>query len=862
MKQIRKRPPSLGEWMLKRILLKEEYLEKLGDFEEGYVNKIEESGFFKANAWYWFQILIAVPAFIKNTSYWRLSMLLNYIKIALRNLRKQKLYSFITLSGLSMGLAIFILFALLNRFAKTFDSCHLNRDRIYGVVQVMPGGREGEAHSAIVSAPLLAALINEFPEIEDGVRFLPAGQMIVKRNDKIFYESRIHFVDKNFLSFFSFPIMIGNKETMLSDPNSIVLTKEMALKYFGEENPIGQSLTLNNQVDVVVSGITDNNPMNSSVRYDFLLSMETAKILNKNLSDWKTFNQAAFILLPEGYKPNQLEQKFDAFLSKHYAVSETSPRRMYLHAMGDFYLNSNDMDCLWRHGRANFTVLWIISVLILLIASINFVNLSTARYVTRAKEVGLRKVIGAYRFQLIRQFLSETILLAFLALPIAIFIYAVMQPLFKTFLGNIFSGTLTDYPEVMILIVCVTFLTGLFSGIYPAFYLSVFQPVKILKGDTQKGNKGNLFRKVLVVIQFSFSIILILMTLINIRQSKHNIEVDLGFDRQRIIAVNLNENTRTSLNVLKKELVRHRDIQWVSASRALPISWETEKQVLSEGAGLDESLTMNVYGVDYDFVEMLKIHMKQGRSFSREYNESGHFIISNKAAGQLKLDNPVGRPLTVGDQRGTIIGVSEDFHFKSILFTQLSPAVLFFEPVQLNYLLVKYLSSSSKEGVVRFLENQWKTMNPDQPFEFNTLDASFRDNYITNDKTTELTSVLGLMAIFLSCMGLLGLSSFSVERRIKEIGIRKVLGASVSGVVLMLVKSFLKLVIIANVIAIPIAYLLMVRINRFFYVYPVKIKMDLFLFTLLGTLVVAFLTVLSQTYNAAQDNPVHSLKYE
>ena len=326
--------------------------------------------------------------------------------------------------------------------------------------------------------------------------------------------------------------------------------------------------------------------------------------------------------------------------------------------------------------------------------------------------------------------------------------------------------------------------------------------------------------------------------------------------------MDITEKARGSLSVLKDEARRHGDVVAVSASKANPIYWEPEAQVYLEGAGQDESITMNVYGVDYGFIEMLNIPMALGRGFSREFNDEGRFIINELALEQLQWDDPVGKQLTFGDREGTVIGVAKNFHFKPIVMATLSPAILYLESMELNQLLVKYSGEEKEDDVAAFLEQRWRTVVPDQPFEYTTLDDFFEDVYISGDKTSEMTGVLGGMAIILSCMGLLGLSAFSVERRIKEIGIRKVLGASVSGVVGRWVKGFLKLVVISDLIAIPIAIFFMIQLNRFLYTYPVKIKADIFVFTILLSILVAFLTVMSQTLKAAKSNPVDSLQYE
>ncbi len=788
-------------------------------------------------------------------------MFINYLKIVLRNIKKHKIYSTITMSGLVLGLGFFILFALTNEFISNFDKFHQKADRIYGIVQVLPGGIDGEQHSAITPAPLVPALLNEFPEIKDATRFFPPGRMIVKSRDKIFYESGIRFVDPNFLSIFTFKMIMGNPGTALSKPNSIVLTKDAALKYFGAENPIGKSLTLNNKIDVIVTGITGNVPRNSSISYDFLVSMETANALYTWMDDWKVKNQAAFLLLSKEAKPIELEEKFPTFIKKYYPDTPGTPKRLYIHSLLDFSLKSKGIDSYWRTANVNFIILWIVAVILLIIACINFMNLSTARYVTRANEVGMRKVVGANRLQLIKQFLGESILMSLISLPAAILFYELIRPVFAVYIGDIFDNSLWENPQILVLIFIVTIVTGFFAGSYPAFYLSAFKPVQVFKKNLEYGKKGGRFRKLLVVVQFTFSIILILLTLISVKQTNHNLKVNLGYDRNKIIAVEIPGEALDNLETLKKQLIQHKDITSVSASAALPVEWDTEYQVLPGGRNVNEKMNMNVYGIDYDFIEILGIEIVQGRSFSRDYTDAKNYIINETAVRQLQWKNPIGKQLTVENQKGTVIGVAEDFHFKSIYLKSISPTVLRLEAEGLNYMLVHYSASDRFPGVIEYIKEQWYVLAPDLPFEYITLNNYFQDVY-SGDKTPELTGILGVTAIFLSCLGLFGLSSFSVERRIKEIGIRKVFGASVTGIIKMLIKQFIKLVVLANMIAMPIAYYLINGMNQFLYAYPVDIGIDIFIFTLFITLLIAFFTVTSQTLKAAQTNPIESLRYE
>ena len=789
-------------------------------------------------------------------------MISNYIKIAWRNLTKHKIYSAITMSGLVLGLGVFILFALLLHSQTNFDSFHKNADRIYSVVQVLPRGVEKDHHSAIIPAPLKDALLAEFPEIEKAARFFPPGRMVVRHEDKLFYENRIRFVDADFLSIFTFNLIRGDTETVLSNPYSIVLTEASATKYFGNDNPIGKSLMLNNDFDVIVTGIIEDIPENSSIRFDFLVSMETAGAMNIRMDDWSVNNQATFLLLSDGASPTKLDVKLSSLIGKYYPDSFKSPNRFYLHPLPDFYLNSTEIDCYWSAAHMSQIAIWIVAVLLLIIACINFMNLSTARYTLRANEVGMRKVIGARRIQLVKQFLGESILMAFISLPVAILFSELARPgLIAIMGGGIFIASIWDFPNVLILALGVTIFTGFFAGSYPAFYVSAFQAVQVFKGRLIKGKKGSRFRKILVVTQFTFSIILILITIITIKQNNHNLNVDLGFDRTGIFTAKMSEEAKNKLDTLKKELVKHTDIVSVSAAAALPIEWDTEQQVVPEGVDEDDAFNMNTYCVDYGFTEMLGLEIRQGRGFSQDFADVDSFIINETAVEQLQWENPIGKQLVIGEKKGMVIGVIEDVHFKSIYLEKISPAVLYLDPDGLNFVYVKVTSPDRIFDAVEHMKKQWNILVPNLPFEYETLELAFED-MISGDKTAELTGTLGIMAIFLSCLGLFGLSSYAVERRIKEIGIRKVLGASVSGIVQMLIKDFMKLVVIANIIAIPIAYFFMKRLIHFIYSYPITIGAGVFIGCAFLSLLVAFITVSSQTIKSALLNPIDSLRYE
>jgi len=788
-------------------------------------------------------------------------MIKNYILIALRNIQRQKIYSFITISGLIVGLTVFIFFALMNEFLATFNEFHENVDRIYSVVQVLPGGIDGDQHNAITPTPLVSAMQEEFPEIERASRYFPASRTIVKYKDKIFYESGIKFVDPEFLSIFSFNLKSGNSKAALTKPYSIVITENMANKYFGDENPVGKSLTLDNKVDVVITGVVSKIPQNSSIKFNALVSFETVNTLYPVIDDWESKRLTSFLMLTSAKQFAQLEYKFPGFINKYYPDTPQKPKELYLHPLKDFFLNSQDIKCQWGKGGANFTVLWIIAVLLLIIAIINFMNLSTARYVTRANEVGVRKVIGATRFHLIKQFLGESLIMSLIALPVSIVLFILAQPLFLKHLDDFADLSLWNSPQVLVLVLIITVMTGLVSGSYPAFYLSAFKPIKVLKGNIQNRKEKGRLRKTLVIVQFSFSIILILMTIVSLKQSQHNMNMNLGFDRDNIVTVEISGEAINNLELLKKEMARYNEVVSVSATAALPIDWENKQRILPEGTGEDASIKMEVYDTDYGFTDLLGIKILKGRDFSENFNDESSLIINETAAKQLNWENPIGKRLRIGETMGTIIGVSNDYHFKSLFFEAVTPALLRINKQNLNYLLIKCSNNESINKVVDYAKNQWLTINPDLPFEQTTLNLFFEDAN-SGDNTAEMSGFIGTLAILLSCLGLFGLSTFAVERRIKEIGIRKVLGASVAGITKMLISNFLLLVIIANIIGLIIGYYLMNMMIQFLYAYPITIGFGIFLITAAITITFAFITTAAQTFKAAISNPINSLRYE
>jgi len=792
-------------------------------------------------------------------------MLNNYLKVAFRNIKKNKIYSLINITGLAVGLAIFILFAIISGFNTEADKFHENGDRIFSVVQVIPSTTKGEEHTAYTPSPLLPALLSEFPQIEKGTTAFPARRMIMKYNENIFYENSILFADSEFLSVFTFDLVSGNPSTVLAKPFSIVISERMAHKYFGEENPIGKVLMLDNTVPVTVTGVIKDIDTNySSIRFNSLVSIETAKKFVNGMNDWKTNQQGCFVMLSKESDPANLENKFSEIINKYYGDSPETPTRIYLLSLLDFRLHSRHISSFWgsTDGFLNY-VLMVTGTLILLIVGINFVNLSTACYMNRIKEVGLRKVVGAQKLQLIKQFLSESIIMALFALPLSlIFYYYIMEALNYFLIQSQEEFIIWNHPFLYKYLLAVTILVGLIAGIYPAFFLSSFRPARILKGNLKIGKKGSLMKKMLVVSQFAMAILLIVLTLHWQQTHNYFFETDLGYNRDNVVTIKLTNETSKNLDLLQERIVRHTDVISVSAASAVPVSWENEMDIIPEGYSINEAFTSEVYDVDYEFTKTLGIEIIQGRGFSGKYIDENKVIINEILAKQLNWADPLGKELTFGGKTNTIVGVTKYFHLKSLNQAP-CPVLLRLNSGESNYLLIRYSSDDNLKSVMANFKEDWQAIVPQYPFECYTLENYFYDNFRADRIFLAIFSFVDIIVIFISCLGLLGLASYAVQRRTKEIGIRKSLGASITGIIRMLIQEFLTLVFIANIIAIPVSYFICKSIFQYrLPYYRIPIGADVLILATVITIVTAVAAVIYQTQKAARANPIDSLRYE
>jgi len=793
-------------------------------------------------------------------------LLKNYVTIALRDMRKHKFFSLLNIFGLSVGLSVFILAALFVVFNLSFDRFHPNAKRIYGIVQILPSSNQEKTVSAILPAPFLPAMKSDYPEIEDGVRFTVMNNIMVTYNEKKFGEPGVYFVDPNFLDFFNFKLSQGNS-SVLGQKNSMVITKSAALKYFGNENPVGQSFTFNNTVDVRITGVAEDPPLNSSMKFNFLVTFDTAKVLNKKMESWSSNTASAFVLLHKDCTPDTLKGKFPGFIKKYLPVTPETPERLTLFPLLDFRSKAENFDMVtylsWSIPFEVLSFFIILAIIALLVVCINYMNLYTANSMSRAREIGMRKVIGASRFELIKQFLGESILMAFIALPISIIIYQFLRPAFISYIGQNCDIVLWHYPSMFPVILGVTLIVGIVAGSYPAFFLSAFNPLQVLKGSFKSGKKGVLTRKILVTIQFIFTIILVVFTIAVKSQLNYLYKMDFGFNRDNIITVDLNEGSKANYQTMKEKLLMNPDIRAVSAGELIPVAtMAPDFNVIPEGKDGSSPWLMKGFSVDYDFIELYDIQIKQGRSFSRDFNDASNIIINETASRYLNWDNPVGKTLDFKGKKWMIIGIVKDFIYRDIHF-KMEPLLLYMEPGKLNYMFIKTASSSSLSAVHSYIEQNWNTLEPSLPYQKGMLLENVFDNHYRYMTQMALTfGLIGGFAIFIASMGLLGLTSYVLAQKTKEIGIRKAIGASVPTIFKMLAFEFLGLIVLANIVGLPISYLLVDQFLQWGWHYRVSIEIGILVFSSILIFISSFLSIIYHTLKAAKTNPVLALKYE
>ena len=798
-------------------------------------------------------------------------MIKNYLTIALRNLTQHKVYSFINVFSLAIGITTCLVIFLFITDELSFDGFHQKKENIYRLdeVQSFPGM---SPQKVALSMPGMGPnLLNEMPEVTGFTRFWVWGNLLYQQNETQLVIERTAVVDSTFLELFNFELRQGNPLTALDEPNSIVLTEATARKLVGDKDVVGQQLVIDDK-NYQVTGILANVPENSHLQYEALVSINTVTRENPEFNDqWGSNFMVTYLLLAPQTDVAQLESKFPAFLQSHMGEDATESYTLFLQSLSDVHLGSTDIEHDYQNYRKfDGTYIRIFSILaffVLIIASINFMNLSVARSTTRSKEVGIRKAIGAVKQQLVRQFLGESVLLTFIALVLSL----VMTTLFIPYLNAVTDrslslSTIFNHADVLLGVLALAVLVGVLSGFYPAFFLSSFQPAQVLKGKLASLNRKSLLRSSLVVVQFATAIALIVGTVLAMQQLSFMKSRDIGFNKDQMMLIPMNGTANEQYETIKNELLAQAGVVGVTASGQRIGNNFHQTGVKMKNDTTVRELTSSQVNVDYDFLEVYDIPVQQGRSFSRDYaTDPGYaFIINEALAKELGLADPIGAQFGFGwynnDTLGTIIGVTHDFNFNSLHHAVNTLAIHLHPDWGFDELSVK-ISPDNAAQSIQAVQSTWERLVPDRPFEYAFLDEHFETLYQADEQMSKVVSIIAGLAIIIACLGLFGLASIVTEQRTKEIGIRKVLGASLIQLLVSLSKNFALLIVLAFLISVPVTYFM---IQEWLSGFAFRISVGVWVFIFAGglSLLVALITVSFQTTRAALANPVDALRSE
>jgi putative ABC transport system permease protein len=798
-------------------------------------------------------------------------MIRNYLKTAIRYILKHKGYTIINLLGLALGLACGFLMILYVLNEISYDRYHKNANRIYRITEEYSKG-DRQFHSADIYA--FSPLQDEIIEIERSVRIFTYSwkeKALVSNGDKFFYEENFFLADPSIFDVFSWNFIIGDPKNALQNPNAIVITESISQKYFGQDNPIGKILSVKNlgTSDFEITGVIEDIPVNSHFRCDFIAPLVSGKKLFWD--DFLTRNSFyTYVQLRKGSSASDLIKKLsESFYG--YLGKKAEYYKFHLQPLTSIHLHSHLSGEIEANSDVGYIYLFsILAFLVLSVACINYINLSTARSKNRAKEVGLRKVVGANRRNLIMQFLGESLHLSIIAFPLAVMLVELLLPAFNSILNRDLSITPNNEWGLIFFGLVITVIVGLFSGIYPAIVLSGFQPIKALKGEHEPDSKRSSIRHILVIFQYSISTTLILGTLIILNQIHFIRHRNLGFQKDQVIILPMKDwQTVQSYDLIKTAWLQSSTISSVTASQSLPSDIRVKHNVIAEGASGDEEIKLVWNAVDFDFLKTYGIELSSGRSFSQDSPSDNKYayILNESAVKILGWEAPLGKKIQLSNkglmradfELGEVIGVVKDFHHHS-LHEEIEPLIMNIYKGQFRYIAVKINSNHIKDAL-DFMKTQWENIIPGRPFDYFFFDDNVEKMYQAEQKMSKVFKYSALLSVFIACMGLFGLVSFNTSQRTKEIGIRKVLGASVNSIVLLISKEFFRLVIISNLIAWPIAYFVMAKwLNNF--AYRIEIGLWTFLLSAVFTLFVSILTISFQTVKAASANPVDSLRYE
>ncbi len=877
-----------GHRILRVILSRGEHFSAVGDLEEMYSDIARERGSVRAGLWYWGQVVGSLPSYCVHLCYWSGIMIKNYVTTSVRNIKKQKGYTFINVFGLAIGMSACLLAVLYIRDELSWDRYNEKADRIYRITaRVVREGSEMIISGA--GAPVAAALMEEFPEVEDAVRFRQEGSIRVRSGEASFRENNVVHSESSFFNIFTVPLLRGDTETALEARRTLVLSRSTATKYFGSADPLGKILEIDGDEDWTVTGVFDDIPRASHFHFDIILSFATLDWENDPLArSWMSFNYQTYLLFRDGTSAADLDAKLPSLLTSHMApeIKQTMGVSLDeflaragmeidygLQPLTDIHLRS---DAGISEFEANSDMKYIllfaaVSLFILILAGINFVNLATARSSGRAKEVGVRKVLGSFRRDLIGQFLLESVLTSLVGFILALLLTWLALPLFNQLSGKQINMSVLVAPGMAATAVGLMLVIGIIAGAYPAFFLSAFAPSPILRGELKGGMKGGALRRVLVVLQFAVSVILIVGTLVVFRQLRYIQNEKIGFNKEQVLILDNTHLLGDRADVLKEDMLAYPRVFEASLSGFLPVPSSRARMPVAREDDPDilNAPPIAVWTVDHDYIDTLEMTIPQGRNFSRELATDAKAVLINEAAVRyFGFEDPLGKQLLLldfgpgneGPQREPyeIIGVVADFHYES-LRNSIEPMMLRLGRSRGS--LILRIQNEDIAGTVETLRTKWVEFLPGEPFEYAFLDERFDRMYESELRIGRIFGAFAGLAVFIGCLGLFGLAAFSAAKRTKEIGIHKVFGASVPDVIRLLVREYVLLIVMANLIAWPLAYFLMSGWLRNF-AYRTGIGWIVFAGTGLATFFIALATVGFQSARAAAANPADVLKYE
>jgi len=837
----------------------------IGDFEEEYYKIRHERSRLAAHGWYWSQVFRSLPAYYTLFIYWRLFMFKNYLKIALRNINKHKGYSFLNVLGLAIGIACFIFIFLYAQFELSYDKYHLDSDRIYRVAK----SRKTEAKLDLLASnvtEVAPALKERFPEVEAAARIGGAHYRYIKVGDRIFMKENVVMADPEIFDILSMPFILGDKETALSRPGTMVLTRHIADKYFGQEIPVGKTILLDTTA-YEITAVVEDCPPNTHMKYEMIGFLKYGEG-SPFYSPWGGWHCMNYIKLGKGVDPDAFEEKI-RFLPHEYIGDRLKEQgvefTLFLQSIEDIHLHSHLSWEAEPSGNPLYVNIFSgVGVFILLIAAMNFINLTTARSATRSTEVGMRKVVGALRRQLIMQFLGESILISFLSFIIAFLIVCLSLPHYNNLAGMEYAYSSLFKPGLFFTLFGLVVLIGIAGGCYPAFFLSAFRPTAVLRGMLKSGTRGTVLRKALVVGQFAISIVLIIGTIIFYQQLHFMKNQHLGFDKEKKLVIEFDRSVvkQDTYEAVKAEFLKHPSIKRATFSSSVPGRWMYFWNMWPAGGQGTNNQMVNSFQVDYDFFPEYDVELVAGRIFQKALGDKpgGGWIINEAAMKAFGWQSPE-ESLTkhIYEETDPILGVARDFHYRG-LQTSIDPVAIFLMTEDFRYLTLT-VDVENLDEIFVFIDEKYRELFPDALYEYFFLDTDFNLQYQIEERLGQVFRTFTFLGILIACLGLIGLASFVAEQRTKEIGIRKVLGASVPSIVAMLSKAFVKWVLIANIIAWPVAW---VGMKYWLQDFAYRIDIGILPFVLSSgiALLIAVITVSYQSIKAGRSDPVKALKFE